>query len=60
MNTHKWASLTPVYPTATSEDINTVHSFAVLQDSRETYLGIDTEYAPLYTISESPDSGISG
>lgn len=60
MNVHKWASLTPVYPNAETEDINTVHAFAVLQDSLETYKGIDTEYAPLYNISESPDSGISG
>lgn len=60
MNGHKWASLTPIYPTADSADINTVHAFAILQDSLETYKGIDTEYAPLYNISESPDSGISG
>lgn len=59
MNGHKWASLTPVYPSATTEDINTVHSFAILQDSRENYLGIDIEYSPLYNISESSDSGIS-
>ena len=60
MNTHKWASLTPPYPNADTEDINTVHAFAILQDSPETYKGIDTEHVPLYNISESSDSSISG
>lgn len=60
MNAHKWASLTPIYPTATVADINTIHAFAVLQNTLETYRGIDIVYTPLYNISESPDSGISG